>query len=47
MTQESVSVSESVGTVMVCVEINGVPMGGVECDVQITMMVEEGFKTGM
>ena len=38
---------ESAGTVLVCVEISGVPMGGVECDVEVTLMVEEGFKTGM
>ena len=39
------SVSEGDGSVEVCVELTSVPAGGLECEIEVTLVFNEGTKT--
>ena len=40
-------VQEDVGTTMVCVEVAALPMGGLDCDIEITLSTMDGAKASM
>ena len=45
--QAMYDVQEDVGTTMVCAEIALLPMGGLECDIEVTLSAMDGAKAGM
>ena len=45
--QAMYDVQEDVGTTMVCAEISLLPMGGLECDIEVTLSTMDGAKAGM
>ena len=40
-------VQEDVGTTTVCAEVAALPMGGLECDIEITLSTMDGVKASM
>ena len=46
MDEDTYTVGEGDGSVEVCVEIGSVPSGGLECDLEVTLMISSGTKTG-
>ena len=46
MAQSEYTVGEGDGSVEVCVEASGVPAGGLECDLTISLALTDGIKTG-
>ena len=45
--QDMYTVQEDVGTTMVCAEIALLPMGGLECDIEVILSAMDGAKAGM
>ena len=45
--QAMYDVQEGVETTMVCAEIGALPMGGLECDIEVTLSAMDGAKAGM
>ena len=45
--QAMYDVQEDVGTTMVCAEIALLPMGGLECNIEVTLSAMDGAKAGM
>ena len=45
--QAMYDVQEDVGTTMVCAEIALLPMGGLECDIEVTLSAMDGTKAGI
>ena len=46
MAEREYTVGEGDGSVEVCVEASGVPAGGLECDLTISLALTDGTKTG-
>ena len=45
MVDDQYSVGEGDGSVDVCVELTSVPAGGLECEIEVTLVFNEGTKT--
>ena len=45
--QDMYTVQEDVGNTTICAEIALLPMGGLECDIEVTLSAMDGAKAGM
>lgn len=46
MAASEYSVGEGDGSVEVCAELTSVPVGGLECEISVTLAFSDGTKTG-
>ena len=47
LTESVYNVSEGDGSVEVCVELTQAPAGGLECNISVTLELQDGLKAGI